>query len=203
VKTHLARTREVLEDSLAQLRRLTASLANGQRPIRRHPALAESLAAEASRLHVVLRLKVAGNDAWLAPQHIDLLLLAGREAIRNVSQHSGTHSCVIELDLDGCPFEMRIHDWGSGLLSGSHPRHGLGLIRQLATESRCSLLVASQPGLGTEVVVRGPACPYGLANRRGGVIAASDEVALPQKDATRRKTDAGQRSNAGHGKQIR
>src|SRR5437870_3169863 len=83
----LARTRQVLEDSLAQLRRLTASLAIGRRSASRGPALAESLSAEASRLGISLRLEVAGDDAWLAPQQVELLELAGREAIRNVGRH--------------------------------------------------------------------------------------------------------------------
>ena len=158
-KFDLARTRQVLEDSLAQLRRLTASLAVGPRVAARAPAVADSLATEASRLGISLQLEVRGSDAWLAPRQVELLELAGREALRNASRHSGARHCRIDLDLEGCPFSMRIRDWGSGLERGSDGHHGLGFIRQLAIEAGCTFSIASQPELGTEFVVTGPACP--------------------------------------------
>src|SRR5256885_9691025 len=104
----LARTRQVLEDSLAQLRRLSASLEHGERSKERALGLAESLVAEADRLGVSVQLELAGDDAWLVRQQVALLELAGREAIRNVRRPSGTHQFRKGLELGPMPFSQRL-----------------------------------------------------------------------------------------------
>ena len=157
--SEIPRIRTALEDSLANLRRLTASLDVGCATVARRTDLRDSLTQEARRLGLNLDLKLTGDDAWLPPHQAALLELGGREALRNVRRHAGTQACRVSLELANCPFEMRVRDWGSGLDSGSKAGHGLALLRELAAESGCTLSISSQPGLGTELVLTGPACP--------------------------------------------
>jgi signal transduction histidine kinase len=72
-----------------------------------------------------------------------------------VRRHSGTRACRIELDLSSCPFTFRARDWGAGLAAGGQSGHGLELLSELADWLGCQLVVASQPGLGTDLVVYG------------------------------------------------
>jgi two-component system NarL family sensor kinase len=163
----LVRVRAMLEDSLANLRGLTASLSRSHIG-RSRVGLRDSLGREAARFRLDLKFVMTGDDSWLTPQHLALLNLAGREALRNVRRHAGTDTCRLALYLAGCPFEMRVRDWGSGCRPDSLPRRGLGLLSDLAAESGCTLTITSQPGLGTELVLTGPACPVNSARRAAG-----------------------------------
>jgi anti-sigma regulatory factor (Ser/Thr protein kinase) len=186
--SEIAPIRAVLDDSIAKLRDLSASVSGRGRPRLPRASLKDLLAAEALRLSLNLDLKLTGDERWLSPQQMALLELVGREALRNVRRHAGTKGCRINLNVASCPFEMRVRDWGSGLESGSQPGHGLSLLNQLAEESGCRLSISSQPGLGAELVVIGPACPHNSPIGRRGHA----RLALGSEDGEKTAEDAEQ-----------
>ena len=116
------------------------------------------LSREAKRLGVDAEVDVDGEIEWLPANHSELVWLASREALRNVRRHSGSATCRIQLHLRGCPFVLRIRDWGRGLQPGAHFGAGIGLLQDLAAMTGCDLRMASMPGLGAELVLVGPPC---------------------------------------------
>jgi signal transduction histidine kinase len=152
------RALELFEESLASLRKLTATsaLAVSHRGDTR--TIHELLIAESSRLKMRLEFELAGREAWLAPNDAELILLVARESLRNISRHSGARACRISLDLTTCPYVMRVRDWGGGVQAGARPGNGIALLQVMAAEMGCELSVGSQPGLGTELVLIGPTC---------------------------------------------
>jgi len=130
-----------------------------------HLELASGLRKEAARLGVELELDLVGDSAWLAVDQIELLRLAGREAIRNVARHSGAAKCRMTIDVSDCPFVLRARDWGAGINPEAKVGNGIRGLRDLATSIGCELAVGSQPGLGTVLVLAGQRCPRTLSGR--------------------------------------
>ena len=149
---------EVFEAVLADLRQLAPepTRAKGKRP---RIGLAELLKEEARRIGVSLDVEVAGHDDWLDTDQAELLRLAGREAMRNVKRHSGTSKCRMTIDLSDCPFVLQVRDWGAGISREARAGEGVDGLRRLASTMGCELTIRSQPGLGTELVLRGRLCP--------------------------------------------
>ncbi len=159
----------LLEDSLAQLRVLTAATSGGSSWRKSRPQLAESIQREALRLSIRLELDLRGKEDWLAPNLADMILLVSREGLRNVWRHAGASTCKITIDLTNCPFSVRIRDWGAGLPEGAHVGGGIQLLQRMAADIGCELGVASQPGLGTDLVLVGPLCTRDRAVAPAGV----------------------------------
>ncbi len=150
---------EVLESVLADVKQLYRARQGAHVPS--SPVdLASGLREEAARLRIELELKVFGDTDWLSVQERQLLRLVGRESIRNVKRHSGTAKCRMTIDLSDCPFVLRARDWGAGIDPTSRPGEGFERLRDLATGLGCELAVASQPGLGTTLVLIGRRCRY-------------------------------------------
>lgn len=148
----------LLEDSLAQLRTLTAATTGDSGWRRPRSRLVESILREASRLRIRLELETSGKEDWLAPNLADLILIVSREALRNVRRHASASDCKITIDLASCPFSVRIRDWGAGLFEGARSGGGIELLQRMAADMGCELGVSSQPGLGTDLVLVGPVC---------------------------------------------
>jgi nitrate/nitrite-specific signal transduction histidine kinase len=117
----------LLEDSLAQLRTVTAATAGGSTWQKSRPQLAESIRREASRLRIRLELDLSGKEDRLAPNLADMIVLVSREGLRNVRRHAGASACKITIHLESCPFSVRIRDWGAGLGEGWHRNQASGL----------------------------------------------------------------------------
>ena len=164
----------LLEDSLAQLRLLTAATAGGSSWQKARPHLAESIRREASRLTIRLELELSGKEDRLAPNLADMIVLVSREGLRNVRRHAGASACKITIDLESCPFSVRIRDWGAGLGEGARAGGGIQLLQRMAADIGCELGVASQPALGTELVLVGPLCTRDRATTPIGVGASAD-----------------------------
>lgn len=161
---------DMLNEVAHQLRQLSRSH-RARTPGRRGPRLDDELRGAAKSARVDLDLDVRGSQAWLGADHASLLLLVGREAIRNVKRHSGVASCRITLDLSDCPFVMKVRDWRAGLPAAGHAGDGVVLLGQLARTMGCRLAVRSLPGLGTELVLTGPACPRNRESQTRSVVA--------------------------------
>src|SRR5260370_28350422 len=71
----------LLEDSLAQLRVLTAATSGGSSWRKSRPQLTESIQREALRLSIRLELDLRGKDDWLAPNLAHMLLLVSRDRL--------------------------------------------------------------------------------------------------------------------------
>ena len=164
----------LLEDTLAQLRTLTAATAGGSSWQKSRPQIAESLRREASRLRIRLELDLSGKEGWLAPNLADMIVLVGREGLRNVRRHAGASACKVTIELTSCPFSVRIRDWGAGLPEGARVGAGIQLLRRMAADMGCQLGVASQPGLGTDLVLVGPLCTRDRAITPAGVDTSAE-----------------------------
>jgi signal transduction histidine kinase len=149
---------QIFEQVLAELRQLSRTVS--ARPVvgPRSPSVLESLKRDATVAGVELELTVIGREDWLTSEHLDLLLLAGRESIRNVKRHSGARRCRVTIDVSTCPFVLSARDWGSGIRAGTRVGAGIGLLDDLATEMGAALDISSQPGLGMELTLTGPRC---------------------------------------------
>jgi len=163
---------DALEQVADQLRDITRARRPAT-PRRHRPAtVADHLTRAAELAGIDLNLELIGNPEWLIKDHASLLSLVGREAIRNVRRHSGVGSCRIIMDVSSCPFVMRVRDWGAGLIAGVRAGDGIAILEQLARGLGCQLALRSQAGLGTELVLTGPACP-----RNAGTPTPRSEVA--------------------------
>jgi signal transduction histidine kinase len=149
---------EALEVVLADLKSLTRSVAERPKP---HLATdwVASVMREARRVGVTLELDVVGPTDWLAADQAELLYLTAREAIRNVKRHSGSATCRMTIEVSDCPFVLRARDWGGGIKPESRPGEGVLILKELATSMGCDLVIGSQPGLGTELILAGRRCP--------------------------------------------
>jgi signal transduction histidine kinase len=167
------RLAEVLDQVQAQMRQLSRSVTEGTDPEVRPATVRSSLERAAKTAGVRLELKIIGREDWLTGDLVELLDLAGREAIRNVKRHSGTGRCRITLDVSSCPFALIARDWGAGIQHGVSQDGGITLLEDLARGMGAVLTISSQPGLGTKLTVVGPSC---VLTRRAQELIRDDGV---------------------------
>ncbi len=193
---------EVFEGVLANLRQLSHAMSDRapQRP--RQTDLGESLKREARLVGVALKLELIGNNGWLGPAFAQLLLLVGREAIRNVRRHSGSAACRITVDLSSCPFVFRARDWGAGLELGPQAGSGIALLRQLGADLGCELAIRSLPGLGMELVLTGPPCRRAQTEAEGERTGAPTRSVVAEESLSSRRRVARMRPFADSKQQI-
>ncbi len=198
-QSDLRQVTEALEGVLADLKSLSRSVvANATQPS--PPAdLVASLMREAGRAGVILELDMVGRIDWLGTGQAELVYLTAREAIRNVKRHSGSATCRISIELSDCPFVLRARDWGSGISPQSRPGDGIFTLKQLATTLGCELVITSQPGLGTELILVGRWCPRNWGDRSGRPELRS--VVAKESLSSRRRV-AARRPNGPSGQQI-
>jgi two-component system nitrate/nitrite sensor histidine kinase NarX len=79
-----------------------------------------------------------------------------QEALNNVAKHAKASRVDIELKPDGSAIELRIRDDGQGFdpeqTTSGH--YGLSMMRERAEAAGASMTVTSQPGHGTELIMR-------------------------------------------------
>lgn len=148
----------IVAEVQADLKQLSRGISEGSARQRRPIDVRQALCREAKLLSISLELEVVGELVWLAPSEAELVWLASREALRNVGRHSGVAACRISLSLASCPFVLRARDWGAGVQPMAHVGSGIARLRELAEWMGCKLSIASQPGLGTELLLTGPPC---------------------------------------------
>jgi signal transduction histidine kinase len=149
---------EAFEQVLIELRQLSRTLSGGH-DVRPRPAdFRESLDHDAKGAGIDLELRVIGQEHLLPPAHLELVGLAGREAIRNVKRHSGSSLCRVTLDASICPFVFEARDWGAGIQPATNVSGGIALLSGLARDIGCVLTISSQVGFGTRMTLTGPRC---------------------------------------------
>ncbi|TAK14693.1 MAG: PAS domain S-box protein [Anaerolineae bacterium] len=79
-----------------------------------------------------------------------------QEALYNVAKHSHAKNVELILSQEECAFELKLKDNGKGFnpeqLASGH--YGLSMMRERAEAAGVQLLIASQPGQGTELTLR-------------------------------------------------
>jgi two-component system sensor histidine kinase UhpB len=121
------------------------------------PALATHLNRFAAQTGIEADLRTRGHATDLeADQEIAVYRVA-QEALANIARHADASRVEVDLDTSGAVLELRVRDDGRGFDS-TRPGGGLGL-GGMAERARLvggELSIASQPGYGTELVMRVP-----------------------------------------------
>ena len=79
-----------------------------------------------------------------------------QEGLSNIAKHAGASRVDIQLQYETGAAELRIRDDGRGFdPDQTHPGHyGLSMMRERASAIGATLSITSQPGHGTEIVIR-------------------------------------------------
>jgi PAS domain S-box-containing protein len=154
---------------LQELRRLTRGAAAEMRTMLvelRPAALTEKPLSElvrhlveavTSRTQVPIDLALVGKCVLPPDVQIALYRIA-QEALNNVAKHSGASQTSVKVHCDPAQAELRIRDNGCGFDPADIPpdRFGVKIMRERVEAIGARLQIDSQPGRGTEVVVRWP-----------------------------------------------
>ena len=121
------------------------------------PALETHLRRFATQTGIDADLRTHGQVTELeADQEIAVYRVA-QEALANIARHADASRVEVDLDTSGSALELRVRDDGRGFDTGSR-RNGLGL-GGMAERARLvggELTIDSQPGGGTNLVMRVP-----------------------------------------------
>ena len=79
-----------------------------------------------------------------------------QEGLNNIAKHAGASRVDIQLQYETGAVELRIRDDGRGFDPEQTPpgHYGLSMMRERATAVGATLSITSQPGRGTEIVIR-------------------------------------------------
>jgi signal transduction histidine kinase len=155
----LARADQVLDEGRERVKGLRAPMGGVPRLPQAVAQIFEQLApADASPFHITVEGAVRDLDP-IVREEVQLL---AREALTNAYYHA--HASKIEANITCADdaLTVRIRDDGKGidreLLREGRPGHfGLLGMRERATKISAQLDICSEPGAGTEVVIRVPA----------------------------------------------
>ena len=113
--------------------------------------------AEETRLHSPTQIEVEAEDAPpLSAAITSELLNIAREALSNVARHAAASNVVLRLHVAGGELRLEIADDGAGfdaVASTPAGHHGLGNMRRRAESLGGRLLVESEKGGGTRIIV--------------------------------------------------
>jgi two-component system sensor histidine kinase UhpB len=159
-----------LSDELGELKRLVnqameelLQLARQLRPtaLDDHgllPALATHVRRFAAQTGIQTDFETRGEPD-LSPDHEIAVYRVAQEALANVARHSDASHVKLKLDTSGEDIELRVVDDGRGF-DWQQRRRGLGLggMTERARLIGGELSIDSQPGVGTELVMKVPSC---------------------------------------------
>ncbi len=162
-----------LDASLEDIRKATAAVANDLRDLSHqlHPAmlgllgLVRALRAQCEEFQrargIETVFEVSASDQDASPQAAMCLYRVLQESLMNIAKHSGSSSAQVSLTRQADELEMRVCDAGRGLNSGAEGHEGIGLtnMQERVRLLNGKLIVKSEPGSGTVIVVRVPVVP--------------------------------------------
>ena len=126
-------------------------------------ALQQRLDTVERRVNIETRLETTGDCEHLPPRVEQDLYAIAQEALNNIAKHAKASQVDIDLKHDGTAIELRIHDDGQGFdperNTSEHGHYGLNMMRERAEAAGVRLMITSQPGHGTELImhwVKGP-----------------------------------------------
>lgn len=163
---HPAEVRAALEDlrrltrgALAEMRGLLVEL----QPLELSDSKLDDLVrllgdALTGRTNIPVTMTVAGHAVLPAEVQIMFYRLC-QEALNNIAKHSGAGQVLIHLEYDNGTVALSIRDDGLGFDPEQAPpdHYGLTIMQERAKAAGAALVIWSEPGQGTKVVVRWPA----------------------------------------------
>ncbi|HEX6305442.1 MAG TPA: PAS domain S-box protein [Anaerolineales bacterium] len=111
--------------------------------------------ALAGRTNIPISVTVTGEGNLPADVKVALYRLC-QEGLNNIAKHAGASQVDIQLQCEMGAVELRILDDGRGFDPEQTPpgHYGLSMMRERATAMGATLSITSQPGHGTEIVIR-------------------------------------------------
>lgn len=158
-KGHFERGVRLLRDSVEEARRLIQGLIPIVLDERGLVATLEGLTHKLRVDHdMEIDYAAEVTQLDLAPATEMILVRIVQEALNNVWKHSKTLKAEVRLRQQNDVLELSIRDWGAGFDSAIVPktRYGLTGIRERARLIGGEATITSQPGQGTQVLVRLP-----------------------------------------------
>jgi ligand-binding sensor domain-containing protein/signal transduction histidine kinase len=161
-RKHLDRARALVRSSVAEARRYVWDLRSQSLDERDLPAaLAEMTRRLTAESGVQTQFNVSGTFRPLAPQVENNLLRIGQEAVGNAVRHAQAQTVTVSLDFGAREVRLEVKDDGRGFDAESYDggrggHFGLVGMRERAAQMGGAASVKSEPGRGTEVVVRVP-----------------------------------------------
>jgi signal transduction histidine kinase len=159
---HLDTIGRLVQSSLAEARGSVwdlqpESLRDGDLPA----ALATMARELTSDTAVTTAIEVRGTPRRLGRQTERNVFRIGQEAVTNALKHSQSGRVEVMLSFETDRIELRVRDHGRGFdaaADAGHARDGFGLksMRERAAQIGGHVVVNSQPGAGTEVVLEAP-----------------------------------------------
>lgn len=162
-----------IDAGLEDIRKATAAVASDLRDLSHqlHPAMLELLGLDAAlRLQceefqrtcgIETHYKATVSDEDATPQVATCLYRVLQESLMNISKHSGSAIAHVCLERNGDKLLLRIWDQGRGIESRAAGRRGVGLanVEERVRLLNGELIVKSEPGNGTEILVALPSVP--------------------------------------------
>lgn len=111
--------------------------------------------ALAGRTNIPININVVGEGKLPADVQVALYRLC-QEGLNNIAKHAGASQVDIQLQYEKDAVELRIRDDGRGFDPQQTPpgHYGLSMMRERAAAMEAKLSITSQPGKGTEIVIR-------------------------------------------------
>jgi PAS domain S-box-containing protein len=111
--------------------------------------------ALAGRTNIPVSVTVAGEGKLPADVQVALYRLC-QEGLNNIAKHAGASRVDIQLQYETGAVELRIQDDGRGFDPEQTPpgHYGLRMMHERASAVGATLSITSQPGHGTEIVIR-------------------------------------------------
>lgn len=161
LRRHLDRARQTARDSLGQAREVVQDLRPDLLTEQSLPQAIERVSARWSEEHnILVTTTVTGNVAPLPPGMDVTLLRATQEALANVRKHAEATAVAVTLSYMGDVVVLDVQDDGAGLDNGSPSPFsggfGLKAMRERVEQLGGTLLVESEPGEGTTLVIEMP-----------------------------------------------
>jgi signal transduction histidine kinase len=178
VRRHMDEARRTARENLAEARRVVWALqpeALEEAPL--PEALARLVEKWSEGSGATASVAVTGAARPLSPEAEVTLLRAAQEALTNVRKHAQASRAVLTLSYMEDRVALDVRDDGVGfdpdgayavLGEGGATGFGLKAMRERAERSGGALLVESEPGRGTTLVVELPVPADGRANRHAG-----------------------------------
>jgi PAS domain S-box-containing protein len=168
-----ASTRDEMDAGLEDIRKATTAVAQDLRDLSHqlHPAMLEilglvgALRAQCEDIQrargIATEFEASVSDQDATPQAAMCLFRVLQESLMNVAKHSGSSMARVSLARKADQLELRVRDKGRGIEPEATGRKGIGLknIEERVRLLNGTLIVNSQPGIGTEIVVTIPAVP--------------------------------------------
>jgi PAS domain S-box-containing protein len=112
-------------------------------------------AALAGRTNIPIGVTIIGKGTLPAEVQVGLYRLC-QEGLTNIAKHAGASQVEIQVEYELGAVELHIRDDGRGFDTSHTPpgHYGLSMMRERASAIGADLSITSQPGQGTEIIIR-------------------------------------------------